>query len=211
MPSPTEVANFQLLIAALSGAAMNQVAGLLNSSDDAQFLEDAYPEVLDPFIVGAATLSAEWYSGLAPESTFPVEVADGPPASALKSNVRWALSQTDVRAALSGSADRHVFAASRDTVFSNATREKVRFARYASANACPWCRVLATREAAYYTAESAVRGHDGCHCIAVPVRLGDDYTPPDYVSKWTDDYNAARQEVGGNLNNIVNYLRKTSP
>jgi len=211
MPSPSEVANFQTLIAGLSNAAIGQVVALLDSTDDSSFLLDAYPQVIDPFISGAATLAAEWYAGLAPESTFPVEAAAAPPVSALKSNVGWALSQLDVRGALTGSAERHIFTATRDTVLYNASREKVRFARYASANACPWCRVLATREAAYYTADGAVKGHDSCHCIAVPVRDGDTYTPPGYVAQWMDEYNAARDSVGGNLNDIVNHLRKTSP
>jgi hypothetical protein len=211
MPSPTEVANFQRLIASLAGAAIGQVAGLLDSTSDSSLLLEAYPQVIDPFISGASTLAAEWYGSLAPESTFPVEVAPAPPVAALKSNVGWALTQLDVRGALSGSAERHVFTATRDTVLHNAKRERVKFARYASANACPWCRVLATREAAYHTADSAVKGHDNCHCIAVPVRDGDSYTPPDYVAQWTDEYNAARDSVGGNLNDIVNHMRKASP
>jgi hypothetical protein len=211
MPSPTEVANFQRLTASLANAAIVQVVALLDGTQDTEFLQDAYPQVIDPFISGAGTLAAEWYSGLAPESRFPVEVAPAPPASALKNNIRWALTQADVRGALSGSAERHVFTATRDTVLYNTSRENVRFARYASANACPWCRVLATREPTYRTADNAVKGHDGCHCIAVPVRNGDSYTPPDYVNQWTDEYNSARDSVGGNLNAIANHLRKTSP
>jgi hypothetical protein len=211
MPSPTEVANFQSLITGLASAAIGQISGLFDGTQDGQFIQDAYPEVIDPFIFGASTLTAEWYSGLAPASTFPVEVAAAPLRSALRANVRWALSQADVRGALSGSAERQIFTASRDTVLYNASRERVKFARYASANACPWCRVLATREAVYSSEESAVSGHDGCHCIAVPVRQGDTYTPPAYVEKWTDEYNAARDEVGGSLNDIVNQMRKASP
>jgi len=211
MPSPTEVANFQRLISSLAAAAIGQVVGLLDSTDDSTFLLDAYPQVVDPFIGGASALAAEWYAGLAPASAFPVEAAAAPPVSALRSNVGWALTQADVRGALTGSAERHVFTATRETVLQNASRENIRFARYASANACPWCRVLATRKPDYRTAENAVKGHDNCHCIAVPVRGGDTYIPPDYVSKWTDDYNAARDEVGGNLNDIVNVLRKASP
>lgn len=211
MPSPTEVANFQTLISGLAAAAIAQVSGLFDGTQDEQFLEDAYPQIVDPFLLGASTLTAEWYSLLAPESTFPVEPSGPPPQSALRGNVRWALKQVDVRGALSGSAERQIFTASRDTVLYNASRENVRFARYASANACPWCRVLATRGAEYRTSETAVKGHDGCHCIAVPVRGGDTYTPPDYVSQWTDEYNAAREQVGGSLDDIVNHLRRTTP
>jgi hypothetical protein len=33
--------------------------------------------------------------------------------------------------------------------------------------------------------------HDGCHCVAVAVRLGESYEPPDYVGQWEQDYSAA--------------------
>lgn len=210
MPSPSEVANFQTLIANLAAVAINRVSGLLTATQDSATLQDAYPATVDPFIAAAGQLSAEWYASLAPGSDYVVEPAPPPPLKALQTNVRWALTQADVASALSGSAERHVFTATRDTVLHNAKREHVRFARYASANACPWCRVLATREAAYHTAEAAVRGHDNCHCIAVPVRGGDSYTPPDYVQQWQQDYQDARDAVGGQLNDIVNHMRRNS-
>ncbi len=212
MPQASEVGNFQNLIANLAGLAVAKVGQLLAATqDDPKTLQDAYPPTVDPYIAAGATLSAEWYSSLAPDKPFVVEPAPPPPVDALKTNVRWALTQPDTVLALAGSAERHIFTATRDTVTQNAVREKVRFARYASANACPWCRVLATRGAAYHTAEGAVKGHDNCHCIAVPIRGGDTYSPPDYVKQWEQDYNAARSEVGGNLDDIVNYLRRTSP
>ena len=68
--------------------------------------------------------------------------------------------------------------------------------------------MLATREAAYHTAENAVKGHDNCHCIAVPVRAGDTYVAPDYVKDWTREYQDARGAVGGKLNDIVNHMRR---
>lgn len=207
MPSPSEVANFQTLLANLAAVAISRVSGLVSASQDSSVLQDTYPATLDPFIAAAGQLSAEWYHGLAPDSAFAVEVAPAPPRSALQTNVRWALTQSDVLGALSGSAERHVFTASRETVSNNASREGVKYARYASANACPWCRVLATRDAAYHSAESAVKGHDNCHCIAVPVRAGDTWTPPEYVQQWQQDYQDARKQVGGNLNDIVNHLR----
>jgi hypothetical protein len=45
--------------------------------------------------------------------------------------------------------------------------------------------------------------------MAVPVRAGDTYTPPDYVKGFLKEYNTARAEVGGNLNDIVNKMRST--
>lgn len=208
MPSPSEVAAFQALIAQLADAATSDVSALVESSEWAELVE-SYPELLDPYIAAAGQLTAEWYQSLSP-TPFAVEVAAPPPKSALASNVRWALTQQDPVGAVVGSAERQVFTASRETVLENARREKVRFARYASANACSWCRVLATRDPVYYSAENALKGHDNCHCMAVPVRSGDTYEPPEYVNRWRDEYAAARDEVGGNLNDITNYLRRTT-
>jgi len=211
MPSPVEVSNFQRIVTNLAAIAVSRVSGLLGSTQDAAVLQDAYPQTVDPFIAAAGQLSAEWYQSLDTESEYVVETGPQLPISVLEKNVRWAVTQADVFGALTGSAERQVFTATRNTVLYNAERERVRFARYASANACPWCRVLATREAVYYTQESAVAGHDNCHCIAVPVRGSDIYTPPEYVQQWLKDYQDARDEVGGNLNDIVNKLRRTAP
>jgi hypothetical protein len=211
MPSPAEVSNFQRIVTNLAAIAVSRVSGLLASTQDAAVLQDAYPQTVDPFIAAAGQLSAEWYQSLDTESEYVVETGPQLPISVLEKNVRWAVTQADVFGALTGSAERQVFTATRNTVLYNAERERVRFARYASANACPWCRVLATREAVYYTQESAVAGHDNCHCIAVPVRGSDIYTPPEYVQQWLKDYQDARDEVGGNLNDIVNKLRRTAP
>jgi hypothetical protein len=211
MPSPVEVSNFQRIVTNLAAIAVSRVSGLLASTQDSAVLQDAYPQTVDPFIAAAGQLSAEWYQSLDTESEYVVETGPQLPVSVLQKNVRWAVTQADVFGALTGSAERQVFTATRNTVLYNAERERVRFARYASANACPWCRVLATREAVYYTQESAVAGHDNCHCIAVPVRGSDIYTPPEYVQQWLKDYQDARDEVGGNLNDIVNKLRRTAP
>ena len=215
MPSPTEVANFQRLLMTLSAQSAIAVTNLWNQYQNAspetrwQELQEAFPLVVDPFLSAAAVLSTEWYRSLDPESTFAVEPAPAPLAAALSANATWALTQLNPLQNMVGSVDRQVFSTSRQTLVGNAEREGVRFARYASANACAWCRVLATREAVYKTAENAIKGHDNCHCMAVPVRGGDTYTPPAYVADWLEEYNTARAEVGGNLNDIVNKMRST--
>jgi hypothetical protein len=215
VPSPTEVANFQRLLITLSAQSAIAVTNLWNQYQNAspetrwQELQEAFPLVVDPFLSASAVLSTEWYRSLDPGSTFSVEPALAPPAAALSANATWALTQLNPLQNMVGSVDRQVFSTSRQTLVGNAEREGVRFARYASANACAWCRVLATREAVYKTAENAIKGHDNCHCMAVPVRGGDTYTPPAYVADWLEEYNTARGEVGGNLNDIVNKMRST--
>lgn len=196
MPSPSEVANFRRLIAQLSGAAVTAVKTLWDTTQDWDALQQAYPELVDPYLTGSAEMTAEWYASLAPESDFTVETPALIPHEALQASTRWALTQPDPLPALSGSTERRVFTASRDTVHLNAEREHVRYARHAAATACPFCKLLATRGAVYHTKDTAVKGHDNCHCIAVPVREGDNYEPPEYVKDWQDQYLKARADAG---------------
>lgn len=209
MPSQAEVSNFQRLLVTLGAAAVTAVQAMWRTTE-LQDVKDAYPEVLLPFIAASGSLAAEWYYSLNPDAPFAIEAAPLPQPPVLSASVGWSFSQADPLTALAGSSERHVFTSARETVVSNAQREGVTWARYASANACPWCRVLATREAVYKSADNAIKGHDNCHCLAVPVREGDIWTPPDYVQGWAEEYNAARAAVGGDLNSIVNHMRTNS-
>lgn len=113
---------------------------------------------------------------------------------------------------LASSSQRMVFDASRDTVISNGEKQKVKFARYASANACAFCRLMATRGPVYNTEQSATtvvgkhgiptgtrqlgqKYHDACRCVAVPVPEGQTYEPPDYIQNWQTEYEQARSDV----------------
>ncbi len=196
MPSSSEVGNFQDLIAQLAAVAITRTTELMRSTQDVAVVQEAYPVVVDPFIAASGQLTAEWYRSLDPEAEFAVEPAPPPATAALQANVRWALTQLDPIGALTGTAERQVFAISRDTVVTNASRERVRYARYASANACPWCRVQATRGAVFYTPEAATKGHENCHCMYVAERGGNVYTPPSYVEQWKTDYKDARSADG---------------
>lgn len=207
MPSQTEVENLQSLLSqlgALAGAALTSI--WLDSTIEE--LTEQYPGFIDPFLGASAALTAEWYAQLNPAAAFAAAPAPIPQPEVLSASVRWAFTQSDPLTATVGSTERHIFTQSRQTVVSNAQRENVRWARYASANACPWCRVLATREAVYSSADNAVAGHDNCNCMAVPIRGGDTWTPPDYVQGWVEEYNTARgQAAAKDLNSIVNQMR----
>lgn len=56
---------------------------------------------------------------------------------------------------------------------------------------------MATRGAVYRSAQSAVRGHDNCKCLAVPERAGmtDYYTPPPLVREAEARYVTARKQL----------------
>ncbi|AEL19663.1 MuF-like minor capsid protein [Mycobacterium phage InvictusManeo] len=192
--------------------------GGLTKAEGLALISDAYPKLILPFIGAAGMLTARWYSEqkALPRSTgFAVEPAALPADEKLAASGRWALVQRDPVGALQGTASRSLFDQSRDTVLDNAGREGVRWARYASANACGFCRMLATRSLTageagapgLYRSERAAlgsphkknaRGHDHCKCLAVPVRSGT-YEPPAYVHDWLDDYNAVSRDDNGVL------------
>lgn len=191
-------------------------------------LRETFPHIVQSHADAAAQVTAQWYDELLPHTGDfrAIPKVDLPPERIAKT-VDWALyaptenkpaepvyqTESDtVLSRLSGSAHRMVFDASRDTVISNGEKQKVKFARYASANACAFCRLLATRGPVYNSEQSATtvvgkRGiasgtrqlgekyHDACRCVAVPIPAGDAYEPPDYVQKWQKEYEQARSDV----------------
>lgn len=268
---PLAIPEFQLSLTRLAHSAGQRTTALLSRvgrltlREARAFITDAYPELLADYIAAAGDLTAQWYSEQPTTSAtvFVPQSAPPPPDEQLAASGRWALGTADPVTSLGGSATRTVFDASRDTVQFNAELEPgTRWARYASANACSFCRIMATRGAVYRTEASASvvtgrsvnltssdyrmiasgqitreealkrrmddpvytsarmarkagkqvgdrlasvgqqRGtrdlgekwHDNCHCVAVPVREGDTYEPPDYVQQWERDYVAAVKE-----------------
>jgi hypothetical protein len=222
MPTAGQVANFQGLLGRIARHAGAAVAAMFGVGD-----VHNYPKIVDPYLAASAQVSAAWYHSLAPEIPFRVEPGPLPPAEALLNNVDYAMTTTEPAQTLQGATDRHIFETSGLTVAHNADREGVKYARYASANACAFCRVLATRNAVYTSEAAATRVgsrgshprgsrpigasyHDNCHCIAVPVRPGDAYRPPDYVDQWQRDYEAARRDPDVHtFDDVVNHMRRT--
>lgn len=245
----------QGILADLSTLTVSQLVTLFRQygkrSDFPQLVKTAFPQIVEPHAHAAAQITAQWYDELNPSAAFhAAPTVDLPPAR-MDKTVDWALyAPTEVKptepsshvhvyetepdtslSRLSGSAKRMVYDASRDTVTTNASQQGVHFARYASANACAFCRLLATRTGKdLYSSEKAattvvgVRGrprgtrtlgakyHDHCRCVAVPVPDGQTYTPPDYTKQWQQDYKDARKgvrEAGktANLNNILAHMR----
>lgn len=198
----------------------------------------ASPGLVNPYASSAAKLTATWYDQLAPNLDFKATPAPLPDVDMLAASARWATAplfqenpttEADPLTRLAGSMQRRVFDASRETVTANAEHEPgTRWARYASANACAFCRLMATRGAVYRSEVAATtvvgragsgrtRGtqslgdkyHDHCRCVAVPIRPGDSYAPPDYVGKWEKEYYAARRAVGsGAPKDILREMRK---
>lgn len=160
------------------------------------FMMDAYPAELEPHIADAADLATEYYAAAGGRGlTYRPVAAPPPPVDQLRASARWALLQADPFEALAGSAQRMVQGGARDTITLNVKREPgARWARYASFTACEFCRMAAIRGGVYRSEDAAdSQYHDHCHCMAVCVRPGDEYEPPEYVQQWDDEYAEARK------------------
>lgn len=168
-------------------------------TDFAALILAAIPEIASGYAGMASDLAADWYVESAPDLPYTPISGPGPHVEALTKSTQWALG-ADGEAALnrmSGTLQRAVFNGARDTTIVNVQHEKgAKFARYASANACEFCRLMAIRGAVYLSQKSgSFKAHDKCHCVAVEVRPGADYDPPDYISKWDDEYTQARRNA----------------
>lgn len=189
---------FQRLIAAVAAELATDIAALLpqldrlNLAEALAFITEAYPELVSPYAALASGLTAQWYEEL-PGREFAAEMVDPDPVEKLAISARWALIQANPVSSMQGTATRSVFTSQRDTVIANSDREGVLWARHASATACGFCRMLATRGAVYRSQRSAQRAHDNCHCLAVPDRDGN-FEPAPYVEGWTRDYRAVIAE-----------------
>ncbi|CRY79881.1 hypothetical protein SAMN05421776_11763 [Nocardia farcinica] len=196
-------------------------AAELDSAGGARYVRDAYPEVWTPYGAAAGELSSAFYAATAPPGTPPsglyVPPAELPSAAALSGQAEWALARPAVLAALVGVAQRDMWGVARQTI-TNSERGTA-WARHASANACRFCQVLATRGAVYgskknATGESLIGGdsdkyHKNCHCVAVPVHPGSTYEPPDYVAQWKEEYETAATNAGSrNMKSIMAEYRR---
>lgn len=167
------------------------------------YISAAYPELMDRYLAAVGDLSATYYEDQPGGSPgFIAQPADPQPQARLAASGRWAMLQSVPRTALSGASTRFLFEHSRTTIVGNAAREDVPWARHASANACGFCRMLATRGTVYGGAATAKRSHNNCHCIAVPDRDGT-YRPAPYVAQWEKDYKAARKAGATTPNEIA--------
>ncbi|MCA9843251.1 MAG: hypothetical protein KC491_01240 [Dehalococcoidia bacterium] len=173
-------------------------AAELSDVDFFAFVVDGFPDLVDPYHQAAAMLAANWFEESLPASTYVARVIDPLPVEKLASSARWALGGDGEQglARLQGTLQRAVFDGARDTTLLNVQATGSGWARYASATACEFCRMLATRGSAYRSRDTAAtKVHDHCSCIPVEDR-DNSYEPPDYVAKWQDEYIAARTAAG---------------
>lgn len=169
-------------------------ADQLADTDFFGYVVAAFPDVVDPYHQAAGQLAATWFEESLPVSPYIAQVVDPLPTAKLTASAQWALGGDGTVGLdrLRGTLQRAVFDGARDTTLLNVQTTGSAWARYASANACAFCRLLATRGAAYRSQNTAAtKVHDHCSCIPIEDR-DNSYEPPDYVSAWQDEYLAAR-------------------
>ena len=165
------VSEFQLALVQLAADLGIKIGRLLarmdrlDRSEALEFVTDAYPELATAYLAASGELSVQFYNEQPTVSDFEAESVDLIPAERLATSGRWALTQLDPVQALTGSAERAVMDQSRQTILENLADEYdsatdvpgTVWARHASANACSFCRLLATRGAVFRSESSATR------------------------------------------------------
>lgn len=219
MPPLSEVQDLQANLVDLNTLAARDLTGVWrNVSDlDAVAARDvmiaATPEVVAPYRAAAGELSASWYDSNVAAAGFRATPAAPVAAEQVAASVRWSMGPAFTSqpasplALLAGSVQRMVFGGSRDTLIGNAAREGVRYARYASSTACPFCRMLVTRGFVYTEDTAEFQAHDNCRCMAVPDN-DDSYQPPDYVEQWQQQYVEASKNTNGSTTSVLTYWNK---
>lgn len=207
MPLVADIAEWQRTIDSLTVLAMRDVnsfwrqISLLDPVEARSVLMEVMPEVVRDYASAAGSISADFYSDSGTRG-FRAIAAEPPPIAQVQGSVGWATvplfsGDGDTLNRLAGLSRRLIFTTSRETTLLNASRENgATWARFASANACPFCRMLATRDDVYSSERTAKASHDHCKCMAVPVRPGETYKRPPYVNEWQDQYLEARKSSG---------------
>lgn len=167
----------------------------LGSGEFRAIIEAGFPEIVTPYSSAAGELAADWYDQSAPELKYRATVGDLPDEAALRSSAQWALGANGDAALvrLAGTLQRAIWMTNRDTLVGNVRAEKgAAWARSVSADSCAFCALLATRGAAYLSAETgSFKAHDHCRCQAVEIRPGKYWEPPSYIEKYEQAYKDA--------------------
>lgn len=195
-------------------AALWAAAEALTDVDFARFVIDGFPDVIDPWISLASTLSAAWFEESVP---VPAILADPVPLERLQTSTQWALGADGDKALgrLTHTTQRAVYDGARDTTLVNVERNNIRWARDARADACSFCRLLATRTDQYlYKSRdtAATKVHDDCRCLPIEVPNPDLYELPEHVQAWEDEYRKAVANAGtGQTRDILAAWRAQQP
>lgn len=145
-------------------------------------------------------LASEWAEWGEPYSSLGYPDTVGPThGKYVERSTKWAM-QTKAAAAgvtvvddevlnrLIGMATRAVLAPADKTVAAGARKAGVKFARVAEANACAFCKMLASRGGEYHDSSTAARSHDRCRCSSIQVRSDSELPASSqrYMREWAE-------------------------
>lgn len=232
MPTQAEVEEHREAIAGLVILAQADLVGgvggidLTDSRRVAAVVRELFPDIAAAYVPAVSTVSADWYEALRLDvdlrQPHTLSVLDVPDVDNLQDAIGDLLTPLftddeaptpeDTTNVLDTLAETLVTSTDRQTVRANAAQDRAGpvYARHASANACAFCAMLATRGADYASKESATqvvladskrklgeKYHDNCRCTAVPVWHKVEYEEAPYVADWRKSYTAATRELGG--------------
>lgn len=197
------------LVASADRATSTLFGRLIQSVDPVEVreaLELAVPELVERYGRVAGELSAEWFTALDPSDGFRPTLPAPVAAEKVASSAAWAAQPVFDGAPmvaltrLTGSVERHVRTAARQTIVHNSERLGVPFARVARPDGCPFCKMLASRGFVYEDDKAAggVTGsdyHDRCRCVALPKRRGITETDVPNLDAFRAEYMAARSGI----------------
>lgn len=174
MASQTEVRKALVGLTALAQRELRKAWGLIDGKSAEQvrdFLMDVVPAIADKYGLAAGALAADWYDeardSAGAAGRFLAEPAPLPDSTRYEALVRWGVSPlftptpdgTLAASLIAGGLQRIVADAHRDTITASVKSDgaAIGYARHASANACAFCALLATRGAVYKSEQSAGR------------------------------------------------------
>lgn len=240
MPQLSDVVAYQASVDDISTLALADLIAFWRNIADgdpaatAGLLREFVPDLVDTYNPMSAEIAATFYEEARTAANVPephtVVLAPTPNSDTVQNRLSWAVAPLfrtkeavaapDPDLALSrltSATQLDVAAGARDTVDLNVREDRGRpkFARHASANACAFCALMATRGSVYRTAESAGRDfHSHCHCVAYPVFPGESDDSAPYVATWdrayVDAVKAARKAgIKPDLKGVLPFMRKS--
>lgn len=215
MVSPEVVRRSQAGLADRAKAAVGSVwprVARMPAGRVAGVMTDVLVAAGDRYGTAAGAIAVDFYgeqrAAAGAAGSFEASVAELPPVERFDILARWATGplfgeSPNPGLALSkmtGGLSRIVLGVGRATIEGAVAEDPAgpRWARHASANACAFCALVATRGAVYHSEKTAGQGakyHDDCHCTVVPVFPGQRYEEAPYVAKWRRAYEASGTSV----------------
>ena len=233
MPTQADIRRHREAIATLTALARDDLTAGLRGVDPqdaarvAAVVRDRLPLLVATYTPAVSTVSADFYDVLRldaeVEAAFAASVLAPPAAADLQESIGgWLtplfaatatpLTSETLATTLDTIVDTLVAATDQQTVEANVAADPAapRYARHASAGACTFCAMLASRGPDYVSEQSATRVvvgrgkrklgekyHEGCHCTAVPVWDKATYEEAPYVAQWREAYKDATRAVRG--------------